>query len=229
MGVLTDSQSATREDFTVFAVDGSVTSGPGGLGEYVAMYTPDGKIASFTQGGATFTSAVPKPGAFQVGTNVYCISVENLYNGPKGALRWHAVLRNCNTNGTFEYGNNGQPVTTPAVPANGVSVTNTSAYPVSVALAGGSGVKVNGTTVTTPDTDRACWRVDHANLRDRADMDVDSGGLTTTACHLAARTPSRCGLRCPAPAGLLMINESLSHGFHGHSTGNTPYVLDDTA
>ena len=48
VGVSADSQSNVREDFTVFAVGGAITGGPGNLGEYVAMYTPNGKIPGFT-------------------------------------------------------------------------------------------------------------------------------------------------------------------------------------
>ena len=40
VGVKTESLSATREDFTVFALGGSITGGLGGLGSYVVMYTP---------------------------------------------------------------------------------------------------------------------------------------------------------------------------------------------
>jgi hypothetical protein len=113
VGFLADSQSATREDFTVFAVNGDTTDGPGGLGEYVAMYTPNGNIASFTYtggtgcpaSGTTESNTTPDIGCnFNVGTNVYCVSAENV-NTARG-LRWFAVLRNCNTNGIFHYGTN---------------------------------------------------------------------------------------------------------------------------
>jgi hypothetical protein len=164
VGVLADSESATREDFTVFAVNGSITDGPGGLGEFVAMYTPDGNIPTFTQGGVTHTNAVPQPGNFTVGTNVYCLSVENLDNGPHGALRWHVVLRTCATNGTFDYGNNGNNLTPPvAATENSVSASSANKFQVWAPVSG--------------------------------------------------------------PSGLLLIDESLSHGF---KSGNTPYVLDDS-
>ena len=163
VGVLADSESATREDFTVFAVSGSISDGPGGLGEFVAMYTPDGNIASFTQGGVAHTNAVPQPGNFTVGTNVYCLSVENLHNGPRGALRWHVVLPNCNTNGTFAYGNNGNNLTPPvAATENSVTPGSANAFQVWAPVSG--------------------------------------------------------------PSGLLLIDESLSHGFRS----NTPDVLDDS-
>jgi hypothetical protein len=157
VGFVTDSNSNPAEDFTVFAVSGSVTDGPGGLGEYVAMYTPDGKIASFTQASVKYTDAVPASGAFTVGTNVYCLSVENA-SAAKGA-RWKVVLRNCSTNGTFEYGNNSSSSPT----YNSVSSGSANHYQVWAPVTGNS--------------------------------------------------------------GLLMINESLSHGF---GSGNTPYVLDDS-
>lgn len=154
VGFLTDSTSNAREDFTVFAVNGSVSDGPGGLGEYVVMYTPDGVIP--TTGGA----AQPVIGtSFKPWTDDYCLSVENLDNGPKGALRWHTVLRNCNTNGSFEYG------------------TNTSTSP--------------------------------------ADNEVSS----SFANKYQVWAP------VSGPDGLVLLNESLSHGF---KSGNTPYVLDDT-
>ena len=98
VGFTTDSTSSSAQDFTVFAVNGSVTDGPGYLGEYVAVYTPDGKFASFTQNGTKYTNAVPAAGTFTVGPNVYAISVEKLGN------RWFAVLRNANSNGAFTYG-----------------------------------------------------------------------------------------------------------------------------
>jgi len=137
VGVSTDSQSSTREDFTVFAVNGSVKDGPGGLGEYVAVYTPDGKFASFTGTvngvPGSYTNAVPdKQTSFQVGTNVYCISVENLKTA-KG-IRWFTVLRNCNTNGTFEYGDN------TTVHENSVSPSHANAYQVWAPVSGANGL-----------------------------------------------------------------------------------------
>lgn len=127
VGFKTASTSDTSEDWTVFAVDGSVKGGPGGLGDYVAMYTPDGKIKSFQQpAGTTHTNAVPAPGNFTVGTDVYCLSVENLNNGPGGSLRWRTVLRNCNTDGTFSYGTN----TTTAPMYNSVSSSHANRYQV---------------------------------------------------------------------------------------------------
>lgn len=115
VGVKTESQSNSREDFTVFAVGGSTTSGPGHLGEYVAMYTPLGKIASFTGtvNGApgTYANATPDAGTtFTVGSNVYCLSVVSQNNGPGNAARWNVILRNCNGNGTFTMGNDSNVV-----------------------------------------------------------------------------------------------------------------------
>lgn len=138
VGFLTSSQSNIREDFTVFAVDGNVHSGPGGLGSYVVMYTPDGNIPTFMQGGVTKTNTTPTIGtSFTVGTNVYCISVENLNNGPHGALRWRTVLRNCNTDGTFEYGvNNGTG------PFNSVSHSHANRFQVWSPVSGSAGLEM---------------------------------------------------------------------------------------
>jgi hypothetical protein len=103
VGVKTDTQTTTpgqREDFTVFAVGGSITGGLGGLGQYVAMYTPNGHVPGFPAGQpAANTSFMPN-------SQDFCLSVTQLPNGPHGALRWNAVLRNCNTNGTFHMGDN---------------------------------------------------------------------------------------------------------------------------
>jgi hypothetical protein len=104
-----DSQGNTREDFTVFAVGGSVTGSIGDLGSYVAMFTPNGRVPDFTGtvGGVTghYLNAVPDPGStFTAGPNTHCISVVSEHNGPRGAARWNVVLRNCSTNGTFTYG-----------------------------------------------------------------------------------------------------------------------------
>ena len=109
VGVLTDSQAQIREDFTVFALSGQITGGPGNLGRYVAMYTPNGRVQQFTGtvGGVpgTYTNAKPDAGTtFTAGANAFCVSVTQIANGPHGALRWNAVLRNCNTNGTFTVG-----------------------------------------------------------------------------------------------------------------------------
>ena len=100
VGVKTDSQGNIREDFTVFALSGSITGGIGGLGSYVVMYTPNGHVPGFPAGQpAANTNFTPN---FQD----FCLSVTQLPNGPRGALRWNAVLRNCNTNGVFHMGNN---------------------------------------------------------------------------------------------------------------------------
>jgi hypothetical protein len=160
VGFLTDSTSAAREDFTVFAVNGSITDGPGGLGEYVAMYTPDGNVPSFTgtvKGvHGTYSNTTPDIGtSFNPGTNVYCLSVENLNNGPKGALRWRTVLRTCNTNGSFEYGNNSEcptpvitvtpDVTTAAVTCtsyNSVSSSRANRYQIWSPVSGSTGLEM---------------------------------------------------------------------------------------
>ena len=109
VGVQTDSIGNIREDFTVFALSGHITGGPGNLGRYVAMYTPNGRVQQFTGtvGGVfgTYTNAKPDAGTtFTAGANAFCVSVTQIANGPRGALRWNAVLRNCNTNGTFTMG-----------------------------------------------------------------------------------------------------------------------------
>lgn len=110
VGVAAESLSSVREDFTVFAVNGAITGGPGNLGKYVAMYTPNGRMADFTGtvGGVTgfHANAIPDAGTtFTAGPHLYCLSVVGLSNGPRGALRYNAVLRNCNTNGVFTQGN----------------------------------------------------------------------------------------------------------------------------
>jgi hypothetical protein len=172
VGVELDSQSDSAEDWTVYAVNGSTTDGPGFLGEYVAMATPLGKVASFTYGTSqpSSCSITPPSGSqsgypaagctFTVGTDVYCLSVENLNNGPEGALRWHAVLRNCDSNGTFTEGND---LTGTAKVVNSVSSAQANAYQVWAPVTGQD--------------------------------------------------------------GLLMVNDTLSHGY---KDGNTPYVLDDS-
>lgn len=126
--VATDGSSIS-EDWTAFAVNGKTTGGPGGLGEYVAMDTPDGIVPSFTvvsdpvnssKDGETFTNAYPDPGTqFKAGPNTLCISVAD-QTGPNGKMRWWAVLRSCNTNGTFTYG---KPATSETAAVTG-SVTS---------------------------------------------------------------------------------------------------------
>jgi hypothetical protein len=144
VGVRLDSQSNVREDFTVFALNGDTTGGPGNLGRYVAMYTPNGKVQQFTgtvgSVFGTYTNAVPDSNTtFTAGANAFCVSVTQIANGPHGALRWNAVLRNCNTNGTFTKGNNStveNSVTfghanrwqlwAPAIGSHGLELINTS-------------------------------------------------------------------------------------------------------
>jgi hypothetical protein len=116
-----DSVSSAAEDFTVYPLGGSLTDGPGGLGDYVAMVTPTGHIAHFQITGAvpltggcvgaagTYTNAIPCPGAtFKALSGTYCLSVAN-FVGPNGKLRWWALLRLCSTNGTFVYGTSTGP------------------------------------------------------------------------------------------------------------------------
>jgi hypothetical protein len=104
--------SIKTEDWTAFAVGGLTTGSEGGLGRYVAMFTPLGQIPSYTTGGVTYTNSVPAPGTtFTAGPDDYCISVTSEFNGPKHAARWNVVLRPCNTNGVFRYGTGG---TTPS-------------------------------------------------------------------------------------------------------------------
>lgn len=116
-----DSVTNSHEDFTVYALGGSLTDGPGGLGDYVAMQTPTGHIAHFQITGAvpltggcvgalgTYTNAIPCPGAtFRALSGTYCLSVAN-FTGPNHKLRWWALLRLCSTNGTFTYGTSTGP------------------------------------------------------------------------------------------------------------------------
>ena len=222
VGFVTDSVSTSSEDFTVFAVDGSVTDGPGYLGEYVAVYTPDGKFASFTQGGTVHTDAVPAPGTFTVGANVYAISVGQLNNGPHGALRWNAELRNANSNGTFTYG---KPVTTPSLGTSGTSYTNSNDNVINVTFTGGSGVAVTGSGVSG---NGPSWAVaPHTTFT--VTYTTAPTWAWTTDNSISSSRANRYQVWAPVSgsAGLEMINESLSGGFKNGGTGNTPYVLDD--
>ena len=107
VGVKTESLSATREDFTVFALGGSITGGLGGLGSYVVMYTPNGHINSWTHVSGPVGVSQPAPTEhFNAGFNDFCVSVTQIPNGPHGALRWNAILRNCSSNGVFTMGDN---------------------------------------------------------------------------------------------------------------------------
>lgn len=96
--------SVTSEDWTVFAENGNVTGGIGGLGEYVAMDTPNGFIPQWTDlANVTHFNSRPAAGqTFFAGANDLCLSVEHATIG--GKYRWFTVLRNCNTNGKFTYG-----------------------------------------------------------------------------------------------------------------------------
>ena len=108
-------------------------SGPGALGIYVAVITPDGRFPDFTvldlptpsasttapafnvsspyysgtcdqAPGGTYTNAIPCPGeTFEPGPETYCISVAE-FTGPNGKDRWWALDRQCDTNGEFTYG-----------------------------------------------------------------------------------------------------------------------------
>ncbi len=226
VGFATDGQVST-EDFTVFAVNGDVTDGPGYLGEYVAVYTPDGKFASFTQNGTKYTDAVPAPGAFTVGPNVYAISVEKLSN------RYYAVLRNANSNGTFTYGSNkvftltGDTITsgTSIISlASGTTYLNSTGNVINVTVAGDTSASVTGSGVSG---NGPSWAVAPGT-----DFTVTSTGGTwtvTTDNSISASHANRYQVWAPVQgsAGLEMINDSLSGGFKNGGTGNTPYVLDD--
>jgi hypothetical protein len=114
-----DSAMNSSEDFTVFALNGLTTGGPGDLGEYVAMVTPLGKISNFTivtpvssppagcvdgATGTNYTNAIPCAGVvFTAGPSTYCLSVSQ-YKGFNNKTRWWVVLRDCDTSGTFTYG-----------------------------------------------------------------------------------------------------------------------------
>jgi hypothetical protein len=99
-------------------------SGPGALGIYVALITPNGKVPDFTVTGGndstdpltgatgtcnqvegqTYTNTIPCPGeTFTAGPETYAISVAE-YVGPNGKDRWWALDRQASTNGTFTYG-----------------------------------------------------------------------------------------------------------------------------
>lgn len=107
VGVKTDSQGSVREDFTVFALGGNITGNLGGLGAYVAMYTPNGHIQNWTHISGPTGVSQPAPGEhFNAGFSDFCLSVTQIPNGPHGAMRWNAVLRNCSTNGEFVMGDN---------------------------------------------------------------------------------------------------------------------------
>ena len=123
-----DSVSSNNEDFTVFALDGLETGGPGDLGQYVAEVTPDAKIAYFTPvtvpagcaqvHGTVYKNAVPCAGeTFNQGPGDYCLSVAN-FVGPNGKLRWWVLDRLCDTSGTFTYGTATTPGTVPGSHAN---------------------------------------------------------------------------------------------------------------
>jgi len=227
VGFLGDSTGATAEDLTVFAVDGSVTDGPGGLGEYVAVYTPDGKFASFTQGGVRYADAVPAPGPFTVGTDVYAVSVEQLANGPRGAERWNTVLRNANSNGTFTYG---ETLTAPSLGASGTTYTNTYDNVVNVSFTGTStvtGLSVTGSGVSG---NGPSWAVaPHTTFTVTWTSGTPTGWTWQSDNSVSASFANRYQVWAPVQgsAGLELINESLSGGFRHGGTGNTPYVLDD--
>ena len=148
VGFLTDSTSNSREDFTVFAVDGSVKDGPGGLGEYVVMYTPDGVIPGVTPQRWHRVLTLRR-------TTTAC-RVENLNNGPKGAVRWHTVLRNCSSNGEFTVENG----TNSDSPNNSVTSSRANKYQVWAPVQGAHGLVMineslsggfrNGGTSNTP-------------------------------------------------------------------------------
>ena len=142
VGVKTESLSATREDFTVFALGGSITGGLGGLGSYVVMYTPNGHINSWTHVSGPTGVSQPAPGEhFNAGFSDFCVSVTQIPNGPHGALRWNAILRNCSSNGVFTMGDNAavSPVENSSMSALFVPFTNASTpFSKTLPLPGGS-------------------------------------------------------------------------------------------
>lgn len=89
----------SAEDFTVYTVPGH--EGQGSLGEYVAMFTPLGKIP-----GAPAGDFAPADGNHAL---EFCISVQNQVTRVGGKLvqRWFAVLRNCWLGGTSFTGPDG--------------------------------------------------------------------------------------------------------------------------
>lgn len=126
--------SSSSLDWTAFAIvpptvlphtlGGHITGGDG-YGVYVAMDTPGGILPGFTSTvsspvtcmvqvqpvthdpGATYTNTEPCPGeTFQASPADLCLSVEHAAHvpGTNGRLRWWDVLRSCNTNGGFTYG-----------------------------------------------------------------------------------------------------------------------------
>ena len=239
VGFETDSVSTPAEDFTVFAVNGDVHDGPGYLGEYVAVYTPDGKFASFTQGGITYTDAVPAAGAsFTVGANVYALSVEKLDNGPKGAAREWGVLRNADSNGIFTYG---KTVTddvcaaTPTPPtscssapsfSSGGTYINDTGNVINVTVSGDTSADVTGSGVSGSGPS---WAVAPGTEFTVTFTGSPVSWTVTTDNSISASRANRYQVWAPVSVsdGLELINESLSGGFRNGGTGNTPYVLDD--
>jgi hypothetical protein len=145
VGVLTDSQGSTREDFTVFAEGGMITGGPGNLGRYVAMYTPDGRISSWTHVSGPVGVGQPAPGeSFTAGPSDLCLSVVSVNDGPSHAARWHTVLRNCNTNGTFTIGTD----TTTAPTENAVSFGRANQWQVWAPVTGANGLLLVNSTLS---------------------------------------------------------------------------------
>ena len=237
VGFETDSTSNSAEDFTVFAVNGSVTDGPGYLGEYVAVYTPDGKFASFTQNGTEHTDAVPAPGPFTVGANVYAISVGQLSNGPKGALRWNAELRNADSNGTFTYGETVKygvcvttitctPFTLSSPLVSGSTYLNDTGNVINVTVSGDTSASVTGSGVSG---NGPSWAVAPGTDFTVTFAPVAATWTVTTDNSISASRANKYQVWAPVSgsAGLELINESLSGGFRNGGTGNTPYVLDD--
>jgi hypothetical protein len=145
-----DSTSNPFEDFTVYALGGLTTDGPGGLGIYVAMYTPLGKVSGFKIDtlpagytgtdtvGEVLTNAYPVPGStFSAEPNDYCLSTESADTGPHHAARWHVVLRTCSTNGIFTYGND---VTGTGHTLNSVSTSTANRFQLWAPVTGMSGL-----------------------------------------------------------------------------------------
>lgn len=238
VGFAATSVSSSAQDWTVFAVNGNVTDGPGFLGKYVAAYTPDGKFASFTQNGTRYTNTVPGPGNFSVGTNVYCLSVENLYDGPHNALRWHTVLRNCDSNGVFSYGAQVTPKAaaggtlpsfTALLTSSNFITSNGYGNVINLTFTGGSDISVTGSGVSG---NGPSWAVAPGATFTVSWAAPPTGWSWTTDNSVSASRANAYQVWAPVNGsnGLEMINMSLSFDHpHGTNPNNTPYVLDDTA
>lgn len=133
----TENQSgpaAPNQDWTVFAEDGLITGGEGDLGQYVAMFTPNGVIPGGCDVGLQHHQTCGGLNTPQTVSNSpidYCLSVENVPTVVRGhhTFRWFGVLRNCFLG---DFRDEGSPTFTLAVaPSDGVhvnTVTNPNHY-----------------------------------------------------------------------------------------------------